>query len=92
VPPYRRDIGMVFQYYAIWPHLNVFENVAFPLPRTKEFVTSGVGRLDSASLAAINLLAASRRRHKMKHTAAMLLLLSVGWFTSPLLPTRNTVE
>jgi hypothetical protein len=28
----------------------------------------------------------------MKHTAAMLLLLSVGWFTSPLLPTRNTVE
>jgi iron(III) transport system ATP-binding protein len=31
IPPYRRDIGMVFQSYAIWPHLNVFENVAFPL-------------------------------------------------------------
>lgn len=31
VPPYERDIGMVFQSYAIWPHLNVFENVAFPL-------------------------------------------------------------
>jgi iron(III) transport system ATP-binding protein len=31
VPPYRRDIGMVFQSYAIWPHMNVFENVAFPL-------------------------------------------------------------
>jgi iron(III) transport system ATP-binding protein len=31
VPPYKRDIGMVFQSYAIWPHLNVFENVAFPL-------------------------------------------------------------
>ncbi len=30
-PPYRRDIGMVFQSYAIWPHMNVFENVAFPL-------------------------------------------------------------
>ena len=31
VPPYRRDIGMVFQSYAIWPHMDVFENVAFPL-------------------------------------------------------------
>ena len=29
VPPYRRDIGMVFQSYAIWPHMNAFENVAF---------------------------------------------------------------
>ena len=31
IPTYRRDIGMVFQSYAIWPHMNVFENVAFPL-------------------------------------------------------------
>src|SRR5437773_12489103 len=31
VPTHRRDIGMVFQSYAIWPHMNVFENVAFPL-------------------------------------------------------------
>ena len=31
VPPYKRPIGMVFQSYAIWPHMNVFENVAFPL-------------------------------------------------------------
>jgi len=35
IPPYRRDIGMVFQSYAIWPHLNVFENVAFPLREMK---------------------------------------------------------
>jgi iron(III) transport system ATP-binding protein len=27
----RRQFGMVFQSYAIWPHMNVFENVAFPL-------------------------------------------------------------
>ncbi|MCB1742780.1 MAG: ABC transporter ATP-binding protein [Gammaproteobacteria bacterium] len=30
-PPKDRDIGMVFQSYAIWPHMSVFENVAFPL-------------------------------------------------------------
>jgi iron(III) transport system ATP-binding protein len=31
VSPEQRDMGMVFQSYAIWPHMNVFENVAFPL-------------------------------------------------------------
>jgi iron(III) transport system ATP-binding protein len=31
VPAEKRDIGMVFQSYAIWPHMNVFQNVAFPL-------------------------------------------------------------
>jgi iron(III) transport system ATP-binding protein len=31
VPANRRPIGMVFQSYAIWPHMSVFENVSFPL-------------------------------------------------------------
>ena len=31
VPTYRRDLGMVLQSYAVWPHMTVFENVAFPL-------------------------------------------------------------
>jgi len=31
LPTFRRDIGMVFQSYAIWPHMTVFENVAYPL-------------------------------------------------------------
>lgn len=31
LPPEKRKIGMVFQSYAVWPHLNVFENIAFPL-------------------------------------------------------------
>lgn len=31
VPVHQRDIGMVFQSYAIWPHMNVFDNVAYPL-------------------------------------------------------------
>ena len=31
VPPNRRNLGMVFQSYAVWPHMTVFENVAYPL-------------------------------------------------------------
>ena len=31
VPPEDRGLGMVFQSFAVWPHMNIFENVAFPL-------------------------------------------------------------
>jgi len=31
LPPYERDIGMVFQNYALFPHMSVYENIAFPL-------------------------------------------------------------
>ena len=31
IPPYKRDIGMVFQNYALFPHMSVEENLAFPL-------------------------------------------------------------
>ncbi len=40
VPPERRGLGMVFQDYALWPHLTVAGNVAFPLEM------AGVGRAD----------------------------------------------
>jgi iron(III) transport system ATP-binding protein len=36
VPPEKRGIGMVFQSYAVWPHMNVFENVAYPLQIKKQ--------------------------------------------------------
>jgi iron(III) transport system ATP-binding protein len=36
VPPDKRQLGMVFQSYAIWPHLTVFENIAFPLRVRRE--------------------------------------------------------
>ncbi|MER6525880.1 ABC transporter ATP-binding protein [Streptomyces sp. NPDC001508] len=35
LPPHRRDIGMVFQHYALFPHMTVAENVAFPLKQRK---------------------------------------------------------
>ena len=31
VPPERRNFGMMFQSYAVWPHMSVFKNVAYPL-------------------------------------------------------------
>ena len=45
VPANKRPIGMVFQSYAIWPHMSVLENVAFPL-------TVGAGKVPRAEVAA----------------------------------------
>src|SRR6266436_2833072 len=44
VPPSDRGIGMVFQSYAIWPHMSVFENVAFPLrvARTRKYSSAEI--------------------------------------------------
>jgi iron(III) transport system ATP-binding protein len=36
VPPDKRSIGMVFQSYAIWPHMTVFKNISFPLRLRRE--------------------------------------------------------
>ncbi len=36
IPPEKRDIGMVFQSYAVWPHMTVFDNIAYPLKMKKQ--------------------------------------------------------
>jgi len=48
IPPHRREMGMVFQSYAIWPHMTVARNIAFPLRlrrRPKAEVESAVERV-----------------------------------------------
>ena len=35
IPPERRGLGIVFQDYAVWPHMTVYENIAYPLKMEK---------------------------------------------------------
>ncbi len=59
VPPDRRRLGMVFQSYAIWPHMTVFDNVAYPLrirhrpgPEIKDAVTRALHLVEMEAFAA----------------------------------------
>jgi ABC-type Fe3+/spermidine/putrescine transport system ATPase subunit len=58
IPPYRRDFSMVFQSYALFPHLNVAENVAFGL-RMRRVPRSERG---TAVAEALELVKLARRR------------------------------
>jgi iron(III) transport system ATP-binding protein len=55
VPPERRGLGMVFQSYALWPHMTVFENLAFPMKmrgqRRQEIRSSVLSSLETVGLA-----------------------------------------
>jgi spermidine/putrescine ABC transporter ATP-binding subunit len=53
-PPYKRNIGMVFQSYALFPHLTVGENIAFPL-KQRGIDRASRERLVGASLAMVQL-------------------------------------
>jgi putative spermidine/putrescine transport system ATP-binding protein len=54
VPPQKRGFGMVFQNYAIFPHLNVFENIAFPL-RARRWSRDAIGERVSWALGLVRL-------------------------------------
>jgi putative spermidine/putrescine transport system ATP-binding protein len=59
-PPEQRDIGMVFQSYALFPHMTVFENVAFPL-RTRRLPARDVAARAGEALEAVRLPDLDRR-------------------------------
>lgn len=47
VPPHKRDIGMVFQRYSLFPHLSVRDNIAFPLAIRKHNAAETAKRVDA---------------------------------------------
>jgi len=61
LPPYRRDVNTVFQSYALFPHLNVFDNVAFGLRRKKVAGDQIKSRVDEA-LRLVDLRGFEKRR------------------------------
>jgi spermidine/putrescine transport system ATP-binding protein len=61
VPPNKRDVNMVFQSYALFPHMNVFENVAFGL-RRKGAPRAEITRRVSEMLEIVDLAGRDKRR------------------------------
>jgi iron(III) transport system ATP-binding protein len=55
IPPEKRSIGMVFQSYAIWPHMTVFANVAFPLKLRKKESTATIEEKVAKTLKLVGL-------------------------------------
>ncbi len=55
VPPHQREIAMVFQSYAIWPHMNVYDNVAFPLTQIKHLTKDQIKDRVRKSLSMVKL-------------------------------------
>jgi iron(III) transport system ATP-binding protein len=58
LPPEQRNFGMVFQAFAVWPHLSVFENVAFPL-RVRKLPKAEILARTEEALRHTNLLTAA---------------------------------
>lgn len=60
LPPWKRNVGMVFQSYALWPHLSLRENVAFGL-RERKLPTAEINRRVDEALELVGLLHLAKR-------------------------------
>ena len=61
VPPYKRQVNTVFQRYALFPHLNVFDNIAFGL-RLRKCADEDIKKKVKDMLSMVNLKGFERRR------------------------------
>lgn len=61
LPPWKRDVGMVFQSYALWPHMTVARNVAFGLEE-RRIAKSDIARRVTAALDLVGLAPLAERR------------------------------
>ena len=61
VPPYKRHVNTIFQRYALFPHLNVYENIAFGL-KVKKMSKSAIKQRVTQMLELVNLTGLERRR------------------------------
>ena len=61
VPPWKRNVGMVFQSYALWPHMSVFENIAFGL-RERKLARGEIERRVMQALEQVELKGTENRR------------------------------
>ena len=60
IPPYERNIGMVFQNYALWPHMTIFDNVAYGL-KIKKATGADIAKKVNHSLSLVNLTGLEKR-------------------------------
>ncbi len=60
IPPYERNIGMVFQNYALWPHMTIFDNVGYGLKIKKVSAKESAEKVNRA-LSLVNLTGLEKR-------------------------------
>jgi spermidine/putrescine ABC transporter ATP-binding subunit len=60
IPPYQRNIGMVFQNYALWPHMTIFENISYGL-KLKKIPRNQISTKVTHALKLVNLSGLEKR-------------------------------